>query len=418
MIRRRDLLAGWWVASLRWLSPARLIAGAAPVAGTGLLAGGCAHLLEDGESGDHYDGLEAQQEGGWDVGSEGQALAFPHAVDTDVDGSTSWRGALGTLALRLGPRGPHWLPYYDPTLFQSLQAPGSADLQLMMRPISSPAMAVALARGQSLLSLFADDAGCRNDVAIVLDLPGPESVALAAALAPCFDPVFVLDNWPHPAGVVPSHLTLAAALYYMPLFERARGSSQPGAAPIFVLDRHRLTHYSDEADAFDNRYLAGLPPFDALAAAGIRHVLYVRPDDELMYEADDLNDDLVEIARGGIDVKVLAMTDFAETPLPGWIDESEPEPEPEPSLANLPLDLRFYFGGSRRSHRCFWSWYGWSRSPGTFAGRPPPQVPRSLVPRTMFRPTRRSIFSSGFRSRSSWGRGGSLGRTHWGGMSG
>ena len=433
MMRRRELLAGWWVATLRTLGPGRLLAGAAPVAGTGLLAGGCAHLFEEAPGSPH-DALEQQQEGGWDVGSEGQTLTFPHAVDTDVSGTTTWRAAMGTLPLRLAPREPHWLPYYDPTLFQALQAPGSSDLQMMMRPISSPTMAVALARGQSLASLFVDEAGCRNDVALVIDLPGPESVALAAALASCFDPVFVLDNWPHPAGVVPSHLTLAAALYYLPLFARARVSSQPGAAPAFVLDRHRLSPYSDDANAFDNRYLVGLPPRHALAAAGIRHVLYVTPDDQQVYETDDLNDDLVALDQGGIDVKVLAMTDFAETPLPGWLDELdliaelEPEPEPDAGVAHqLPLDLRFYFGGSRHAHRCFWPWYGWPRSPGAFAGRPVPRVPPRLVPRAMFRPAPRWSVAPRFRG-GSWrahgsgggwrARGGSFGRTSWGGISG
>ena len=425
MIRRRELLAGWWVATLRALTPGRFLAGAAPVAGTGLLAGGCAHLLEDGP-GSHHDALDQQEEDGWDVGSEGQALTFPHAVDTDVDGGVFWRSTLGSLPLRLAPRAPQWLPHYDPTLFQSLAAAGNEELRLMMRPIASPEMAVALARGQSLFSLFVDEnGGCRNDVALVVDLPGPESVALAAALASCFDPVFILDNWPHPAGVVPSHLTLAAALYYSPIFERARVSAQPGSAPLFVLDRRRLSPYSDDANAFDNRYIVGLPPRHVLAAAGIQHVLYVTPhDQQLTYESEDLNDDLVALDRGGIDVKVLAMTDFSETPLPGWLDDTEPEPEPEPDpdagiADHLPLDLRFYFGGSRRSHRCFWPWYGWSRSPGPFAGRPPPRVPPRLAPRATYRVAPRSPFSPRFRGRSSWwGRGGSMGRTHWGGFSG
>jgi hypothetical protein len=439
VIRRRELLAGWWVATLRAFTPGRFLAGTAPIAGTGLLAGGCAHLLQDGPGSN--DALDQQEEDGWDVGSEGQALSFPHAVDHDVDGGSSWRANFGTLPLQLAPRTPRWLHHYDPTLFQSLLAPGNADLQLMMRPIASPEMAVALARGQSLLSLFVDESGCRNDVALVVDLPGPESIALAAALASCFDPVFIFDNWPHPAGVVPSHLTLGAALYYTPIFDRARVLSPPGAAPVFVLDRRRLSHYSDDADAFDNRYVVGLPPRHVFAEAGIRHVLYVTPhDQQLTYESDDLNDDLVALDRGGIDVKVLAMTDFSETPLPGWLDDVDIEAEPAPDAgiaadagtdpdagtgpdAGAPthtaLGRRFYFGGSRRSHRCFWPWYGWSRSPGPFVGPPPPRVPPRLAPRTTFRVSPRSPFSPRFRGRSSWwGRGGSMGRTHWGGSSG
>ena len=64
-------------------------------------------------------------------------------------------------------------------------------------------MALAHRRGEALLLAAHREGACRTDVALVLDLPGPEAVAVAAALAPCFDPVFVFDNWPHPLGVVP-----------------------------------------------------------------------------------------------------------------------------------------------------------------------------------------------------------------------
>src|SRR5207248_1309850 len=87
-----------------------------------------------------------------------------------------------------------------------------------------------------------------------LDVQGPTSVAVAAGMAPGFDPVFVLDNWPHPLGVVPSHLTLGAVLYYRPLFMRLRGSRTGRAPPVFVLDRNRLARYTDEETQFDNRY--------------------------------------------------------------------------------------------------------------------------------------------------------------------
>src|SRR5262249_60924125 len=141
----------------------------------------------------------------------------------------------------------------------ALRALRSADLRLLMRPVFSPAMAIASRRGESLLSLFAEE-GCRNDVAIVVDIAGPEAVALAAALAPCFDPVFAFDNWPHPRGIVPSHVTLGAALYYLPWFERERQQRAPDAAPMFIFDRQRLAPYVAESNWFAHRSLPPLPP--------------------------------------------------------------------------------------------------------------------------------------------------------------
>ena len=193
--------------------------------------------------------------------------------------------AMPTLATRLQPGMARWAPYYSPALFQSLEAPRSADLRFEMRPIFTPAMALAERRGQALLSLLTTDGVCRNDVAVVLDLAGPEAVAVASALAHCFDPVFVFDNWPHPRGVVPAHQALAAAAYYQPLFARHASNdagSRPkttahAAPPMIVLDRHRLDPYTDDSSQFDNRHVARVPGGPALKALGIAHVLYVSP---------------------------------------------------------------------------------------------------------------------------------------------
>ncbi len=262
----------WWRASLRARPLARLLSGwSAPLiwTGAGLTVSGCADILSETEPDRTQAALEAQQQDGWNVGDEGRPLAFPGAQPRDVSGGLGWREALSTLTPRLSPAEPRWAPYYVPTLFQSLEAPRSADLRAAISPIYTSEMAVAWRRGGALLSLFLDNGVCRNDVAVVLDVAGPEAVALAAALAPCFDPIFVLDNWPHPDGVVPAHLTLGAALYFLPSFERARPTRSASAAPLFVLDRQRLAPYTDDAGRFDNRYFAGLPSREALQAAGI-----------------------------------------------------------------------------------------------------------------------------------------------------
>jgi hypothetical protein len=368
--------ADWWRASLR-----------APVswAGAGLVltTTGCADLWAETQP-DPSPGtaLDDQQQSGWNVGSEGEALVFPYAQTADVSGGTGWREALTTLSLRLAPASSRLAPYYDPTLFQALEAPRNEDLRQAMRPILTPEMALASRRGAALLSLLIQDGVCRTDVAVVLDLDGPDSVAVAAALAPCFDPVFVLDNWPHPQGVVPSHLTLAAALYFLPAFERERPGRSEAAAPAFVLDRRRLAPYGDAAGRFDNRYFVGLPPREALQASGIRHLLYVTPDESVTLESEDLNDDLVALDRGGVDVKMLALTDFSERPLPDW-------PVPPlcgPVVAAGPGQL--YFGGSPGAQSCFASWYGWGLPGGSLTVDVP--FPPRLGARCRFRPSPRA----------------------------
>jgi hypothetical protein len=417
--------ASWWRASLRARPLARLLNGwSAPLiwTGAGLTVSGCADLLSETEPHQQRAALDEQQETAWNVGDEGQPLTFPGAQLADITGGTGWQNALSGLALRLSPSEPRWAPYYAPTLFQSLEAFGSADLRAAIRPIFTPEMAVSSRRGEALLSLLLDSGVCRNDVALVLDLPGPEAVAVAAALAPCFDPVFVFDNWPHPSGVVPAHLTLGAALYFLPSFERGRGGRSPVAAPMFVLDRQRLAPYVDDAGQFDNRYFAGLPSRETLQAAGIRHLLYVTPDDQVTMDADDLNGDLVALDRGGIDVKMLALSDFSQTPLPGWLED------PVPACAAAPFSLgpgpRYYFGGSPASHACFPWWYGWRiPSPPFATGGGWAAIPPRLAPRCQFHPTPRAMpLGAGTFGPGGWhpagsGRSGSLGRAH-GGFSG
>jgi len=102
----------------------------------------------------------------------------------------------------------------------------------------------AYSRGHSLLSLFARR-GLPLDAAIIIDAPGPEAVAAGAALAEWFEPVFIFDNWPHARGVVPSHLTLAATLYFAPLLVDLKSTRPVPRPPVFILDSNRLAAYID-----------------------------------------------------------------------------------------------------------------------------------------------------------------------------
>jgi hypothetical protein len=428
----RPRAAAWWSARLHARAAAPPDASllldllnrwSAPIAwaGAGLAFSGCAELLSDGQAADSAQRqLEEQQQDGWNVGGEDQPLIFPYPQGADISGGAGWRDAEPALAARLEPGGVRWLPYYNRTLFQSLEAPRNADLRAVMRPIFTPEMAIASRRGDALLSLLMENGACRADVALVLDLPGPESIAVAAALAPCFDPVFVFGNWPHPRGVVPAHQTLAAALYFLPAFERERVHRSRAAAPVLVLDRGRLAEYADDAGQFDNRYLAGLPPLEALREAGIQHVLYVTPGEEVTLDSDDINDDLMAFDQAGVDVKMLALSDFSQTPLPDWPQLPSCGAAPPAGPASP-----FYFGGSPGAHSCFSAWYGWRRHTPLPAGNAPAQAPAQapvrLLPRCHFHPAPRaaavhSWSNGGWRGGGGmFGRGGSSGRMHSGG---
>jgi hypothetical protein len=382
---RGDLIgARWWQESLQRSAPdlvsrrkallaLALILG--PAAGGGLLAW---MLSQSDEVDVTMDALELQRREGWNVGHAGAALRFPNASATDVDGSAGWRDALGRLALELAPAQVSLAPFYVPTLFQSPADPGSASLRAALTPLSPAPENRDVLRGEAIRSLFSETQA-PQDVAVILDVPGPTSVAVAAGMAPAFDPVFAFDNWPHPLGVVPSHLTLGAVLFYRPLFMRLRAARTGRAPPVFVLDRNRLARYTDEDTQFDNRYVARLPTAPNLQSLGIRRLLYVVPDQSDMRELDDLNDDFVAFRDASIDVKVMPLSDLMR-------------PTQQTAQSH-----GYYYGGHAHTHFLFWPTYGWhSSAPGRpapiqRAPSPLPQVSRGAEYRPAPRPT---IFSS------------------------
>jgi hypothetical protein len=252
-------------------------------------------------------------------------------------------------------------------------------------------------RGQAILSLF-EGIQMPDDIAVILDLVGPEAVAVAAGMAAGFDPVFTFDNWPHPLGVVPSHLTLGAALYYRPLFLRERAHRPGRAPPVFVLDRNRLAHYTDEESQFDNRYVARLPTAANLRALGVKRILYVSPSKSDTHELDDLNDDFVAFRDASLDVKMMALSDLSEGPPAQVTQGGAPQPSQgsSPQLGSGGTHHYWYYGGYPHTHLFFWPSYGWhtSRVPVQIQRAPPP-APSRLSGGQAYRPAPRpTIFSS------------------------
>ncbi len=255
--------------------------------------------------------LDIQKEYGWNFGSRSEALTFDGASSVQFDSALIPR-----LADDMQPDTAKYRPYWSPTLFQAPTAmptkTAEADaaeafkpLKDVLAPIHNTFMDTAFARGRALAMQLA----AVDDVAVVVDLQGPEAVAFAAGMYGLFDVVFAFDNWPHPRGVVPAHRTLAAALYYQPLFRKNRAAAG-GKPPAFVLDRDRLAPYVDETKQFDNRWVAKLPSAQNLSTLGIKRVMYVTPFESDTKEMDDVNDDVVAWSAAGIDVRMIGAGAF------------------------------------------------------------------------------------------------------------
>ena len=322
------------------------------------------------------DALELQKEKGWDVGRAGASLAFSDASMVDSAGATDWADKMPRLAELLAPAEARLRPFYVPTLFQAPAAPSATSLRSALRPVHDATMDEAYARGEALAALFTG-ADAPKGAAVLVDAPGPIAVSVAAGMAGRFDPVFLFDNWPHPAGVVPSHQTLGAALYWQPRFQAAASGRAGDAMPVFVGDDARLSPYTDAGDKFDNRYLLRVPSAASLKGLGVERLLLVRPHGGQV-ELDDLNDDFVALHKGGIDVKIVALDDFVESQgdagVSGVARSTSTSTSATPSHSHS-----YYWGGSPIYHTYFWPVYGWG-SPvvtRTVPVAPPP----ALAPR-------------------------------------
>jgi hypothetical protein len=150
----------------------------------------------------------------------------------------------------------------------------------------------------------------RPDVLLLLDLPGPTSVAVAAALAPHgARPVLLLFLWPEPGALVSGGPLCAALLAHVPALPRRR-RLQAVAQYAFVLGRERATAVTaaELAARFDNRYDLGaidLPSPARLRAADVVGVVACRLAAEP--PAADLTDYLGALEADGLPVRRLVL---------------------------------------------------------------------------------------------------------------
>jgi hypothetical protein len=315
--------------------------------------------------------LERQQKEGWAVGAPPGALDLvSECALPDLP-----PGAARTLATDLAPRDPRFTAWNRAQLLAAAAVDpppesGMHPLAEILRPLCTTDMRVAHARGASLAELLAQ---APPSWAVIVDLPGPEAVAVAAALSGHYEPVWTFEGWPHPKGAAPSHLALGAALYYRAELRDGAPRRNPGAPPVIVLDS---TRHDGSFPEFDNRYRASLPSVTALRGAGIDHVLYVRGRTSDGTSAD-IDDALRRLHwNSQIPVQLVALQDF--------------QPVQVPELPEDPASIPWYWGGSPDVHWYFWTAYGLG-DPGHAAARAPilgiPWVPERPAPPPSPHPT-------------------------------
>jgi hypothetical protein len=146
----------------------------------------------------------------------------------------------------------------------------------------------------------------RPEVLLLLDLPGPVGVSVAARLAPAgVRPVLLSLLWPEPAALVPAAALATALLAHAP----RRWPAGP-AQYAFLLGRERDASASaaDLAARFDNRYTLGevdLPSPARLARGGVGGVVACR--DGAVPAAPDLDRYLDVLAGAGVPLRRLAL---------------------------------------------------------------------------------------------------------------
>jgi len=150
-----------------------------------------------------------------------------------------------------------------------------------------------------------------GDTALVLDLDGPDALALALECAhqgyrpvPLFNssigPAALLDNGPIRAGLELGRAVLSAARL------------TKDASPVFALDARR-TAGSPKPRAFDNRWLVfpqDFPSVNTLLAQGIRRAVLVQQGRSA--PQSDLAHVLLRWQRGGISVLALDLADTTQ----------------------------------------------------------------------------------------------------------
>ncbi|HKQ77290.1 MAG TPA: hypothetical protein VJ810_26565 [Blastocatellia bacterium] len=335
------------------------------------------------------DSLDLQKKEGWNVGSTDKPLVFDGSSQTDSRGRAMSGADPNYLISVYQPRDSRWQPFFVPTLIQSLS---QTSLSTQLKPVVTGQMSETYQRADALRNLISQTPN-PGQTMIISELPGAQSIALGAAMADTASLVPVFDNWPHPLGVVRSHETLGAMAYYAGEIDEKRSKLKENAPALMLLDSNRLTAYTDQDTQFDNRYLAKLPPADQIKQRGVQQVIYLVKDQSQTEELDDINDDLVEWQKQGINVRMLRLSDFKPV--------DEPVQTASAGTTTTTVQRHYYYGGAPYGSWLFFSNYGYSYPREVVVYRDGRNYPISRPPAGMsydppgYRPASRpTIFSS------------------------
>jgi hypothetical protein len=215
-------------------------------------------------------------------GSQETIFSILKASEIDSLGSSRWQAYRESRRLWAAwgpPAGSTWEPFHCVTLFAAVDelkkdAPRSRLAPLAPDPL--PDFVTAAPAPPGWLG---------SDALVIVDLDGPQSVAMSFELirrAGC-QPVCTFDNWPHEKGVLRSENVIGALLYYAAELVELRPRIGVGAPPVWICDRTRFSGSRPAPGRFDNRYIIEdrlLPGPVLLKGAGIRRVVYLSPQPE------------------------------------------------------------------------------------------------------------------------------------------
>lgn len=373
-------LAGvqWWQKSVQGEVSRRATLIALGLGGLALTAG-CVALSvncakENGpERTENRAALEMQRRYGWSFGANGEVLTL-HGLSPAGSLGSAQRNRLATLAFE--PADARLKPFYQAALLEVTNAkpiePPPADTSIMVPfqsaflPVDEAGLGSSFRIGIAIARLFAR---LPEACALVIDLSGAQSVAVAAGAASALSPVLVMPNWPHPRGVVRSHQALAALAIFYELFTQASSTRKPNAPPSFVLDADRTLPVVSAEQDFDNRYRASVPSAAALKQLGIQHMFVLRAVSAVADEAKDLQARFTEWAAAGIPVHMLYASDFflrfapgsetaapVESPLPLYAELSQPPSSFAGEADDLAAFRATYLGGAGSAYGSGGTW--------------------------------------------------------------
>lgn len=336
--------ARWWNRELKDEERKQSRRAALTMLGVGVVGVGVVGAIAAAASAMDYDfvrqpSLGLQRRFGWSFGAYGENITFDGRRLLPFDPSKL--RSLRDECVGRAYSSQQSAAIFDAIFHRPTETPGESSgifqpLDSYLTPVVTNSMGFAYRMGQALARVLAR---APRRVAIIADIVGPDAVALAAGLAEAFAPVWKFDHWPHPRGVVPAHMTLAAAAFFQPRFADAASRRLADAPPVYLMDRNRLRPYADSSSYFDNRYVPSLSSVSQLENdARVRDVLYIAPTDAALFDADDLNTALVSYRTRGFSVRTLTGQAFFSS------SYEAPAPSTD-AIDQLLQQAKIYYGG-------------------------------------------------------------------------